>query len=376
MWALKTWFPDSFLAAVTLLLMIDQTLCLRNVSVTIPTAVKRSDNAILICNYDIENDTLYSVKWYRGRREFYRYTPKENPAWKIFSLTNPGINVDINHSNASHVWLSKVALAISGKYACEVSADAPSFHTLVSFGEMCVVELPTQRPIITGIHSRYRLGDNIDGNCSLDYTKPAANLTWWINDIQVPPNYSRIYRTQKHEAEQLESAVLEINFVVTLQHFIKGRLKLKCSARIYRIYHGEAEKYVEEDKPRIMASGRSPETYPFDRNNDEFDESNDENGLYLTRYNEYASSSAWKEKPTFLWLLINGFLLSYWRTAKFSKEIILYKLTSKFILCKKSFAVVVLVCETAGKLTGSVMNARHTLARNYYKTLNISRHQR
>uniref|UniRef100_A0A1A9VNU0 Ig-like domain-containing protein n=1 Tax=Glossina austeni TaxID=7395 RepID=A0A1A9VNU0_GLOAU len=72
----------------------DLTLCLRNVSVTIPTAVKRSDNAILICNYDIENDTLYSVKWYRGRREFYRYTPKENPAWKIFSLTNPGINVD------------------------------------------------------------------------------------------------------------------------------------------------------------------------------------------------------------------------------------------------------------------------------------------
>lgn len=53
-------------------------------SVTIPSAVKRGDNALLICNYDIENDTLYTVKWYRGRREFYRYTPKENPAGKIF----------------------------------------------------------------------------------------------------------------------------------------------------------------------------------------------------------------------------------------------------------------------------------------------------
>ncbi|KAI9575935.1 hypothetical protein GQX74_011736, partial [Glossina fuscipes] len=352
-----------------------QTLCLRNVSVTIPTAVKRSDNAILICNYDIENDTLYSVKWYRGRREFYRYTPKENPAWKIFSLTNPGINVDGERVDGD---------GSNDEVIEDISINSPPVESPIDilnnrwsgFIIPRGIQLPTQRPIITGIHSRYRLGDNIDGNCSLDYTKPAANLTWWINDIQVPPNYSRIYRTQKHEAEQLESAVLEINFVVTLQHFIKGRLKLKCSARIYRIYHGEAEKYVEEDKPRIMASGRSPETYPFDRNNDEFDESNDENGLYLTRYNEYASSSAWKEKPTFLWLLINGFLLSYWRTAKFSKEIILYKLTSKFILCKKSFAVVVLVCETAGKLTGSVMNARHTLARNYYKTLNISRHQR
>lgn len=71
-------------------------MALRNVSVTIPLAVKRGDNAILICNYDIENDTLYTVKWYRGRREFYRYTPKENPAWKIFSSTANGLSVDVS----------------------------------------------------------------------------------------------------------------------------------------------------------------------------------------------------------------------------------------------------------------------------------------
>lgn len=76
-------------------LFADFVLALRNVSVTIPLAVKRGDNAILICNYDIENDTLYTVKWYRGRREFYRYTPKENPAWKIFPSTN-GLNVDVS----------------------------------------------------------------------------------------------------------------------------------------------------------------------------------------------------------------------------------------------------------------------------------------
>ncbi|XP_061387933.1 cell adhesion molecule 3-like, partial [Musca vetustissima] len=161
------------------------TLALRNVSVTIPLAVKRGDNAILICNYDIENDTLYTVKWYRGRREFYRYTPKENPAWKIFSTsTANGLSVDTTQSNASHVFIRNVSLAISGRYACEVSADAPSFHTTMMGGVMDVVELPTQRPIITGIHSRYRLGDVINGNCSSDYSKPAANLTWWINDIQ------------------------------------------------------------------------------------------------------------------------------------------------------------------------------------------------
>uniref|UniRef100_A0A1B0DCX3 Ig-like domain-containing protein n=1 Tax=Phlebotomus papatasi TaxID=29031 RepID=A0A1B0DCX3_PHLPP len=65
---------------------------LRDVRVTIPVAIKKGDNANLICNYDMEGDILYSVKWYKGRREFYRYTPKENPAMKIFP--QPGISVE------------------------------------------------------------------------------------------------------------------------------------------------------------------------------------------------------------------------------------------------------------------------------------------
>lgn len=60
----------------------------------IPLAVRRGENVHLICNYDLENDTLYSVKWYKGRREFYRYLPKENPAMKLFAL--PGITVDVS----------------------------------------------------------------------------------------------------------------------------------------------------------------------------------------------------------------------------------------------------------------------------------------
>lgn len=50
---------------------------------------------MLTCNYDMENDTLYSVKWYKGRREFYRYTPKENPAMKVFP-SQSGLNVEVS----------------------------------------------------------------------------------------------------------------------------------------------------------------------------------------------------------------------------------------------------------------------------------------
>nr|XP_036216047.1 uncharacterized protein LOC106619348 [Bactrocera oleae]XP_036216048.1 uncharacterized protein LOC106619348 [Bactrocera oleae]XP_036216049.1 uncharacterized protein LOC106619348 [Bactrocera oleae]XP_036216050.1 uncharacterized protein LOC106619348 [Bactrocera oleae] len=271
----------------------DTSTALSNVSVSIPSAVKRGDNAILICNYNLEYENLYTVKWYRGRREFYRYTPKENPALKIFPASG-GYSVDMAESNATHVFIRNPT---SGKYSCEVSADAPSFNTFLVSGEMEVVELPTQRPIITGVHSRYRVGDVINGNCSSDFSKPAANLTWWINDMQVPPHSVRTFGTQRHFSENLESAIAEINFIATLQHFIKGRLKLKCSARIYDIYVQEAEKLIEEDRPRILASGRSPELnmYPFDHLSDTegFDEHNE---LYLTHYNNHPSAAPGETK--------------------------------------------------------------------------------
>jgi len=75
-------------------------IALRNVTFTTPKAVKRGDDAFISCTYDIENDTLYTVKWYRGRREFYRYTPKENPAWKIFPAAYLGIDVDVSFSHS------------------------------------------------------------------------------------------------------------------------------------------------------------------------------------------------------------------------------------------------------------------------------------
>lgn len=67
---------------------------LRDVHVTIPGAIKRGDNALLICNYDMEGDSLYSIKWYKGKREFYRYTPKDEPQ-SIKTFPVAGINVEV-----------------------------------------------------------------------------------------------------------------------------------------------------------------------------------------------------------------------------------------------------------------------------------------
>lgn len=47
------------------------------------------------------------------------------------------------------------------------------------------LELPEEHTVVTGIQARYRIGDLVDGNCSIKYSKPAANLTWTINGIVV-----------------------------------------------------------------------------------------------------------------------------------------------------------------------------------------------
>lgn len=76
------------------LLLISDIVHMLEVQVTIPQAVKKGESANLICRYNLEGDTLYSIKWYKGRREFFRFTPKENPAKKTFPLI--GITVEVS----------------------------------------------------------------------------------------------------------------------------------------------------------------------------------------------------------------------------------------------------------------------------------------
>ncbi|KAH8323324.1 hypothetical protein KR067_005086 [Drosophila pandora] len=220
---------------------------LRDVRVRVPHAVRRNEKAILKCFYDIEDDSLYSVKWYKGRREFYRYTPKETPPMKVFHF--PGVKVRRMSSNESQVVLDAVTMATSGKYSCEVSADAPSFHTLIAAAELEVIETPHNPPFITGIRARYRVGDILRGNCTSRHSRPAANLTWTVNNEEVNPSHVRHHKVIRESRNDLESSIVGIHFVVTDQHFDNGKLKLRCSAQLHDIYWKTTEKTVLEVDP-------------------------------------------------------------------------------------------------------------------------------
>ncbi|XP_075154184.1 beaten path Ia [Haematobia irritans] len=216
------------------------TLALRDVRVKVPHAARRGQRITLKCHYDIEDDTLYSVKWYKGRREFYSYTPNENPALKVFQI--PGVRVDRLASNETQLVLESASMATGGKYSCEVSADAPSFHTLIAAAELDVVELPHNPPVITGMRARYHVGDILRGNCTSRHSRPAANLTWTVNNEEVHPSYVRHYKIHKDSRNDMQTATIGLHFVINDYHFENGKLKIRCIAEIGDIYHKSSEK--------------------------------------------------------------------------------------------------------------------------------------
>uniref|UniRef100_A0A8W7PDW2 Ig-like domain-containing protein n=1 Tax=Anopheles coluzzii TaxID=1518534 RepID=A0A8W7PDW2_ANOCL len=67
---------------------------LESVHIQVPVAVLVGTSATLICECDLPDDELYSVKWYKGKHEFFRYTSKEIPSIKIFPKA--GISVNVN----------------------------------------------------------------------------------------------------------------------------------------------------------------------------------------------------------------------------------------------------------------------------------------
>ena len=60
----------------------------------LPSHASIGEDVILECEYDMEGDKLYSIKWYRNGKEFYRHIPTDNPPTGVFS--QPGVIVDVS----------------------------------------------------------------------------------------------------------------------------------------------------------------------------------------------------------------------------------------------------------------------------------------
>lgn len=71
---------------------------LRMTSLQIPEHVVLNETVRMQCNFNLDKEQLYSVKWYKDGHEFYRYTPRDRPEVLTFSV--PGVNVNVSHKDA------------------------------------------------------------------------------------------------------------------------------------------------------------------------------------------------------------------------------------------------------------------------------------
>ncbi|KAL0271962.1 UNVERIFIED_CONTAM: hypothetical protein PYX00_005109 [Menopon gallinae] len=123
--------------------------------------------AILVCDYELDGEVLYAVKWYKDDEEFYRFVPKSNPPQHSYKVD--GIKVDVSSykllqhqlSDSKQVALRAVNLKSSGLYRCEVSAEAPSFASAQNEGRMDVVcKCECMRPVFFPYRGRKCLNSN------------------------------------------------------------------------------------------------------------------------------------------------------------------------------------------------------------------------
>ncbi|CAH1405397.1 unnamed protein product [Nezara viridula] len=201
--------------------------CLNMSGIWVPPYAVEGEEPELECRYQAEGDTLYGVKWYKGDEEFYRYIFRSTPPYSSYEVE--GVTVNMDRSDSKRVVLKNIGPSTSGTYKCEVSAEAPSFHSATAETSMTVIYKPTAGPKISGQKEQYLIGDEVNLNCTSAESYPAAHLTWHINDKQV----ESISGASEHAGARpdLIVAVTRLKFRLNSRHIKNGRTIITCVSR-------------------------------------------------------------------------------------------------------------------------------------------------
>lgn len=254
-------FNKLLLSAILLVVLnccIDLSHGLRNLKITVPQAVVSGGSCMLECTYDLEGDLLYSVKWFRGKTEFYRFVPKEIPPTRTFASS--GITVDLNNSTDTRVSLINMQRELSDYYRCEVVTDYPKFYTVVGSSYLVVVVPPKSMPQIQTDKWKYPYGEVIRANCTSGPAYPGVNITWYRNNEMV-----------KETSETVTTG--DVNGLVetiisTLEMELKpDKYRLLCVANQYGVYRETSHYHdIVQEAPEsaaIQKTSAATSNYPL-----------------------------------------------------------------------------------------------------------------
>ncbi|PBC34799.1 hypothetical protein APICC_10081 [Apis cerana cerana] len=145
----------------------------------------RWEKVALRCEYDLDGEELYSVKWYKDGLEFFRFMPGSRPPGRDFQLE--GVYVDVNKSDSKQVTLlgqannRRVKVNLVGLYGCEVSSEGPNFLTIFGEANMSLAIPPKERPTLRGLRPSYEAGETLQVECSSAASYPPARLVFILN---------------------------------------------------------------------------------------------------------------------------------------------------------------------------------------------------
>ncbi|KAG1682647.1 hypothetical protein GQR58_010789 [Nymphon striatum] len=93
---------------------------------------------------------------------------------------------------------------------------------------------PTEDPTIRDLRFDVKVGQIINMNCTSDYSRPAANLSWFLNDIEIQADRTINYSVKKKNSKygELESRTVGLKFKLNKDHIKRGRVILKCVSSI------------------------------------------------------------------------------------------------------------------------------------------------
>ncbi|XP_034180796.1 uncharacterized protein LOC117604614 isoform X2 [Osmia lignaria lignaria] len=227
--------------------------------INVPPYSLRGKSALLECRYDLQEDKLYSISWYKDHEEFYRYVPRGEPPQHSYRVE--GVKVDHGRSDHQQVLLQNVSLHSSGQYRCEVSAEAPSFHSVSAEASMEVVVLPQEGPTITGEEKVYASGDVLSLNCTSGKSRPAANLKWFINgaqnwrrtrsvacSFQVKPDTKMVF-----DHHGLYSVISSLRLDLEPNHITGDKINVRCEATVELDSNSDAP-LIETRTTEVFAS--------------------------------------------------------------------------------------------------------------------------
>ena len=237
-----------------------------NLHLTIPKYAMRGNDVSFISSFNLQDDKLYSIKWYRGTYEIFRFIPSETPPAKVFPLE--GFNVS-SASTRNTLTLFNISFLNSGAYSCEVTAE-DSFYTIYANKSMLVIDLPDNKPLITGetlaLGNRVGIGETVHALCTSWQSYPPTNLTWFINGELAVDEYRLSYELDE-EYDHTYTSILRIEFVVQAVHFrrINGTvgINLKCTSSMFSFYSESTRVLLEKDTlPCAITNGGCEGGYP------------------------------------------------------------------------------------------------------------------